>query len=114
MVRIDVTFLKVFAAMRRLGLKDEEIRGIGKKVFEYNEQYFFEYIAPYHMFLEDAPNGYAHFILRDGDYGLFNTVVGVDENTGKGILRSRSYPNNNERQADLGQIIDKMLEFIVR
>ena len=114
MVRIDVTFLKVFAAMRRLGLKDEEIRGIGKKVFEYNEQYFFGYIAPYHMFLEDAPNGYAHFILRDDDYGLFNTVVGVDENTGKGILRSRSYPNNNERQADLGQIIDKMLEFIVR
>lgn len=32
MVRIDVTFLKVFAAMRRLGLKDEEIRGIGKSI----------------------------------------------------------------------------------
>lgn len=114
MVRIDVTFLKVLAAMRRLGLKNEEIRCVGKKVLEYNEQYFFEYVAPYHMFLEDEPNGYAHLILRDGDYGLFNTVVGVDENTGKGILRSHSYPNNNERQTDLGLIVDKMLEFIVR
>ena len=113
-VKIDVTFLKVIAAMRRLGLKNEDIRGIGKIVFDYDNKYFYEYIALYHMFLEETISGCAHLMLYDQDYGMLDVVVEIDENTGKGRLRSRSYPSTNDEKTDLGQIIEKMLEFIVQ
>lgn len=113
-VKIDVTILKVIAAMRRLGLKNEEIRGIGKIIFDYNLKYFYEYIAPYHMFLEEHIYGSAHLMLQDQEYGMLEVVIEMDENTGKGKLRSRSYPSSNDEKTDLGQIIDKMLEFVVQ
>lgn len=117
-VRLDITMLKVFSVMRRLGMSNEEIIDVAVKYFNSAIDSFYKYVAPYKLFLVDKsslfPDSLIVNIIHSVNRELQSTRVEIlTDGTGK-ACGFHYYHTSNNSPNDFLDIINYMLRYIAQ